>query len=284
MKTVAIAGVGLIGGSFGLALRAAGYAGRIVGVSRPATIGKAIDRGAIDSGVSLEEAAAEADLLFLSQPVSIILETLEKLGGKLKPGSLVTDAGSTKRRICECGERYLGADHFLGGHPMAGKENSGVEAAEARLFRDRPWLVTPCGGTDKPGSPLSREFLTWLERIGARTKICSPEEHDRWVARSSHLPQMISTALARSLGARADRDAVLSAAGPGLASMTRLALSSWDIWKDILATNGDYIFEALSEFQAELNRSSGKLDSGALEQVFRQGAEFAALVHKAKQP
>jgi prephenate dehydrogenase len=283
MKTVAIAGVGLIGGSFGLALRDAGFAGRIVGVSRPATIGKAIDRGAVDSGVSLEEAAAEADLLFLSQPVRIILETLEKLGGKLKPGALVTDAGSTKRCICECGELRLGEGHFLGGHPMAGKENSGVEAAEAQLFRDRPWLVTP-RGADIAGSPLSREFLTWLERIGAQTKICSPEEHDRWVARSSHLPQMISTVLASSLGARADRDAVLGAAGPGLASMTRLALSSWDIWKDILATNGDYISEALNEFQAELNQSSQKLDNGALEQVFRQGAEFAALVHRAKQP
>ena len=132
------------------------------------------------------------------------------------------------------------------------------------------------------GSPRSSEFLTWLERIGAQTTICSAEDHDRWVARSSHLPQMLSTALAHSLGGREDREALLSAAGPGLASMTRLALSSWEIWKDILATNGDYIAEALREFHAELDQASGNLLSGSLEEMFRQGAEFAARVHKAK--
>jgi prephenate dehydrogenase len=281
MNTVAIAGVGLIGGSFGLALRAAGFGGRIMGVSRQATISKAIDKGAIDAGVSLEEAAAEADLLFLSQPVCVILETLEKLGGKLKPGALVTDAGSTKRRICACGVQHLGAGSFLGGHPMAGKESTGVEAAEAQLFRDRPWLITH-QVAEAIDSPRSREFLTWLERIGARTTICTPEEHDQWVARSSHLPQMLSTALAHSLGAREDREPLLGAAGPGLASMTRLALSSWEIWRDILATNGDFIAEALREFQAELDQASGNLASGSLEAMFRQGAEFAARVHKAK--
>ena len=281
MKTVAIAGVGLIGGSFGLALRDAGFAGRILGVSRPATIAKAIDKGAIDAGVSLDEAAAEADLLFLSQPVCVILETLERLGGKLKPGALVTDAGSTKRRICECGFAHLGEGSFLGGHPMAGKETTGVEAAEAQLFRDRPWLITHQDAETIDG-PRSQEFLTWLERIGARTTICTPEEHDRWVARSSHLPQMLSTTLAHSLGAREDRESLLGAAGPGLASMTRLAISSWGIWRDILATNGDYIAEALREYEAELGQALKNLDSGSLEDMFRQGAEFAARVHKGR--
>ena len=280
MKTVAIAGVGLIGGSFGLALRDAGFAGRIVGVSRPATISKAVRSGAIDAGVSLEEAAAQADLLFLSQPISVILETLDKLGGTLKPNALVTDAGSTKRRICERGAERLGSG-FLGGHPMAGKESRGVEMAEAQLFRSRPWLVTP-HGAGKIESPRFQEFLTWLKRIGAHTVVCSPEDHDRWVARSSHLPQMLSTTLAGSLGAREDCEAVLGAAGPGLAGMTRLALSSWDIWKDILATNGDYIAEALREFHADLGRAADELDAGTLEERFRQGAEFAARLSKAQ--
>ncbi len=113
MKTVAIAGVGLIGGSFGLALRAAGFEGRIVGVSSAGTIGKAVARGAIDEGVSLEQAAAEADLVLLAQPIAVILETLPKLAGKVRPGALVTDAGSTKRRIVECGTQALGSA-FLG--------------------------------------------------------------------------------------------------------------------------------------------------------------------------
>lgn len=268
----------MIGGSFGLALRAAGFSGRIVGVSRPATISRAIQKGAIDAGVSLEEAASEADLLFLSQPISVILETLDKLGGRLEPDALVSDAGSTKRRICERGTERLGAN-FLGGHPMAGKESRGVEMAEAKLFRGRPWLVTPYS-TGRIDSPRCQEFLAWLKRIGAHTTVCSPEDHDRWVARSSHLPQMLSTTLAHSLGAREDREAVLGAAGPGLAGMTRLALSSWDIWKDILATNGDYIAEALREFHADLGRASEELDEGALEERFRQGAEFAARLRK----
>ncbi len=280
MKTVAIAGVGLIGGSFGLALRAAGFSGRIVGVSRPETITKAVRAGAVDAGVNLEEAAADADLLFLSQPISVILETLEKLGGKLKQGALVTDAGSTKRRICERGAERLGGS-FLGGHPMAGKESRGVEMAEAGLFRGRTWLVTPYGD-QKLASLRSQEFLTWLKRIGAHTIVCSPEDHDQWVARSSHLPQMLSTTLAQALGAREDREALLGAAGPGLTSMTRLALSSWDIWKDILATNGDSIAEALREFQVELEQASVNLSKGALEDTFRQGAEFAARLQKAQ--
>ena len=278
MKTVAIAGVGLIGGSFGLALRAAGFGGRIVGVSSAGTIGKAVARGAIDEGVSLEQAAAEADLVLLAQPISVILETLPKLGGKLKPGALVTDAGSTKRRIVECGTQALGSA-FLGGHPMAGKESRGVEVAEAELYRGRPWLVTP-RGAEELEKPQAREFLTWLERIGAQVKVCSPGEHDRRVARSSHLPQMLATTLARGLGARADRAAVAGAAGPGLTDMTRLALSAWPIWKDIVATNGDYIAEALGEFQEELGTTQRLLKAGELEEAFRQGAEFAAEVRR----
>jgi prephenate dehydrogenase len=278
MKTVAIAGVGLIGGSFGLALRAAGYGGRIVGVSSAATIAKAVARGAIDEGVSLEQAAAEADLVLLAQPIAVILETLPKLAGKVRPGALVTDAGSTKRRIVECGTGALGSG-FLGGHPMAGKESRGVEVAEAELFRGRPWLLTPRRAEELEARP-ARELLSWLERIGAQTVVCSAEEHDRRVARSSHLPQMLATTLARGLEARADHAEVAGAAGPGLMGMTRLALSAWPIWKDILATNGDYIAEALGEFQDELERTQGLLAAGGLEEAFREGAEFAAEVRR----
>ena len=278
MKTVAIAGVGLIGGSFGLALREAGFSGRILGVSSPATIEKAVARGAIDEGVTLAEAVVEADLMLLAQPISVILRTLPQLAGLMQPDALVTDAGSTKRRIVEAGTQALGGG-FLGGHPMAGKESRGVDVAEAELFRGRPWLVTPRENKDLEGL-RAREFLFWVERIGAHVVVCSAEEHDRRVARSSHLPQMLSTTLGRELGARADREAIVGAAGPGLMGMTRLALSAWPIWKDILATNGDYIAEALREFQGELDATVRQLAAGELEQVFREGASFAAQVRK----
>src|SRR5580700_5367762 len=142
MKSAAIIGVGLIGGSFGLALRKAGFEGPILGVSSARSIEQAVERGAIDRGVSLEEAAGVCDLLFLSQPISGILETLRKLDPLVRPDALVTDAGSTKQIIVEEAKRSLHRCVFVGGHPMAGKAVRGVAEADADLFRDRPWILT----------------------------------------------------------------------------------------------------------------------------------------------
>jgi prephenate dehydrogenase len=252
MRSVAIVGVGLIGGSFGLALRAAGFTGRLLGVSRPATLAKAIAAGAIDEGGPLAEIVPRADVVFLSQPISAILETIDQLGPHLKPGALVTDAGSTKRLIVE---RAAGLPNFVGGHPMAGKESQGVESADAGLFRGRSWILT-----GDPGA----EFLQWLERIGARVVRLSPDEHDAQVALSSHLPQLVSTALASMLEGRVGT----SVAGPGLESMTRLALSSHDLWRDILATNQPAISQALQQFTVTLNEVRDELERGQLEARF----------------
>jgi prephenate dehydrogenase len=248
MQSVAIAGVGLIGGSFGLALRASGFKGPIIGVSSARSIDEGLRAGCIDRGAPLEEACAEADLVFLAQPISGILETLERLDPLVKPGALVTDAGSTKRAIVARAAQRLRRARFLGGHPMAGKESRGAACAEAELFRDRPWLLTPSCGDD-----LSRasEFISYLDAFGAMVRTMTPEDHDRAVARSSHLPQMLSTALASYLESLND-PAVAAAAGPGLMDMTRLALSSHDIWRDILATNGDFIAEELAAYRERL--------------------------------
>ncbi len=270
METVVIAGVGLIGGSFGLALKSAGFRGRILGVSSPQTIEKALRRGAIDEGASLEEAAPRADLIYLAGPIRAILGTIPKLDGLARPGTLVTDAGSTKRRICEAGSRLRGA-LFLGGHPMAGKEKRGVEEAEAELFRGRPWLLTPSMREDLE-TPAARELLAWIGRIGAEPRVMTPEEHDRTVALSSHLPQMLSTALAASLDGI---PGVAEAAGPGLLDMTRLALSGWDIWRDILETNRDEIVRAIGIYEERLRALKARLEQGLPEEEFRRGAEFA---------
>lgn len=273
METVAIIGVGLIGGSFGLALKKAGFAGRILGVSSPRTIGKALERGAIDEGATLEEAAACADLVYLAGPIRAILETIPRLDGLVRPGALVTDAGSTKRRICAAGLALRRA-FFLGGHPMAGKEKRGVEEADAELFRGRPYLLTPSDPRDLD-RPAARELIAWLERIGAEVRVLAPDAHDRIVALSSHLPQTVSTALAASLGARGDAAAIIGAAGPGLHDMTRLALSGWDIWQDILETNRDEIVRALGMFEDHLRALRERLSAGLPEEDFRRGAEFA---------
>lgn len=270
METVVIAGVGLIGGSFGLALKSAGFRGRIIGVSSPPTIEKALRRGAIDEGASLEEAAPRADLIYLAGPIRAILDTIPKLDGLARPGALVTDAGSTKRRICEAGRALRGAV-FVGGHPMAGKEKRGVEEADAELFRGRPWLLTPSRREDLE-TPAAREFLAWIQRVGAEPRVMTPAEHDRTVALSSHLPQMLSTALAASLDGM---PGVAEAAGPGLVDMTRLALSGWDIWQDILETNRGEIVRAIGMYEERLQALKRRLEQGLPEEEFRRGAEFA---------
>jgi len=254
VKTVAIAGVGLIGGSFALALRQAGFQGRIIGVSSAATIDKAFALGVIDEALPLAEAASDADLVYLSQPISQIIETL----GVLDTDALVTDAGSTKAVICEAA-RKLKRGRFVGGHPMAGKESRGVEQADADLFRGRPYVLTA----------REPELERWIERIGARLVILDPIQHDQHVAFVSHLPQLLSTALA---GVLAGKEQV---AGPAAADLTRLALSPYDIWRDIFATNAGPIDAALAAFIGKLEELRTQLRSPEMERVFSQAAASA---------
>jgi prephenate dehydrogenase len=252
VKTIAIAGVGLIGGSFALALRKAGFPGKIIGVSSPGTVEKALALGVIDQAMMLPEAAAAADLIYLSQPISQILATLDVL----ETDALVTDAGSTKAVICERGRRL---QRFVGGHPMAGKESRGVEHADADLFRGRPYVVTA----------REPELESWIERFGARLVVLEPEEHDRQVAFVSHLPQLLSTTLASVLAGKEQ------VAGPAAADLTRLALSPYDIWRDIFATNTEPIDAALRAFIARLEQVRTQLRSSEIEALFSQAAASA---------
>ena len=254
MNTVAIVGVGLIGGSFALALRRAGFQGKIIGVSSPSTVQKALSRGVIDEALPLAEAAAAADLVYLSQPISRILATLEVL----ETDALITDAGSTKAVICETA-RKLKRGRFVGGHPMAGKESRGVEQADAGLFHGRPYVLT------------SREpqLETWIERFGARLVILDPIQHDQQVAFVSHLPQLLSTTLAAVLAGKEN------VAGPAAADLTRLALSPYDIWRDIFATNAGPIDAALGAFIARLEEVRTHLRASEIESLFSRAAASA---------
>lgn len=275
MNTVAIVGVGLIGGSFALALRAAGFKGEILGVSSPATLERARAMRAVDDGVTLGEAAARADLLYLAQPIEAILKTIEQLQPLVRPGCLVTDAGSTKTEIVDRADRYLPPGSFLGGHPLAGKEQRGVEHADASLFRGRPYVLTP----PEQDLAAASEFRAWLTRMGAHVISMTPQEHDVTVSFTSHLPQILSTVLALSLGAT-ERPYVTQAYGPGLLDMTRLALSTPEIWRSIITTNRRAISEALAAFKFALEQSEARLLAGDVEQIFREGARFAAEIRK----
>jgi prephenate dehydrogenase len=275
MKTVAIFGIGLIGGSFALALRKAGFAGRILGVSSAPTLKTALDRRVIDAGVPAHEAAQAADLIYLSQPILRILEILPDLNQWVHPQALITDAGSTKSTIVAKAASAISRCQFLGGHPMAGREQRGVEAAEAGLFEGRPYVLTPRSPSEL-GTPVARELLDWIGKIGAFPVILGPEEHDRIVAYTSHLPQLASTGLAALLDDREEPQSRVF--GPALVDSTRLALSSFDVWGDILATNRAPIQEALRAYIAKLESFCQSLDSPTMRGHFEQGAHLAEQV------
>ncbi len=279
MQTVAIFGVGLIGGSFALALRRAGFKGEILGVSSGGTISDAVRLGVIDRGVPLDEAAAAADLVYLAQPIRQIIETIGLLSGRLKPGALVTDAGSTKVEIVEQGKRLLGPEQFLGGHPMAGKEVRGVSAAEAGLFQGRTYFLCP-QDQFMADHPVAKELLDYVARFGASPVLLSAEEHDRLVSLTSHLPQLASTALASVLSKLLEPQVASSGAGPGLVDMTRLAQSSYDLWADILFTNATLIDRALGLYINELQAIRDSLSRQDIGTTFDQASKFAAFVRK----
>lgn len=273
MRTVAIVGVGLIGGSFGLALKKAGFEGRVLGVSSETTIRAALAVGAIDGSATLPEAAAAADLVYLAQPIGRILDTLRHLGPLLQPGALVTDAGSTKEAIVTAAERSVRRGQFLGGHPMAGKEKRGVEVADADLFVGRTYVLTPRQPAELDTEP-AQEFREWLRKIGAKPFVLDAAEHDRIVAYTSHLAQLASTALAASVGEHVASDE-LAISGPGLADTTRLAFSSYDLWRDILATNTGAIERAIGNYIQKLEHMRANLRTRELQAEFEAAAGLA---------
>jgi prephenate dehydrogenase len=242
-------------------LRKAGFRGRVVGVSSPATVAKALALGVIDEARPLAEAAASCDWIYLSQPIRQILESIDLLDAHVRPGTIITDAGSTKAAIV-ARAASIRRGRFVGGHPMAGKESRGVEEADADLFRGRPYVLT------------SREpqLEAWIERMGARLVFLEPAEHDRLVALVSHLPQLLSTMLAAAIGGQTGAARVV---GPAAADLTRLALSPYDIWRDIFATNAQPIDDALAAFIAKIEELRSLLRSPRMEQIFEQAAKSA---------
>ena len=277
--TVTVVGVGLIGGSFGLALKKAGFAGRILGVSSPATIEAALAKGAIDAGATFEEGVGEADLVYLAQPILRILEQTPAVAQAAKPGALITDAGSTKAAICAKAEQCLpDGVLFVGGHPMAGKEGRGVGIAEAELFEGAAYVVTPSPAA--AGDPRYATLIDLIRSIGARPRRMDSHQHDRVVACTSHLPQIVSSALAASVVAQLASDADVAVAGGGLRDMTRLAESSFEMWEGIFATNRQSILESLTEYVTELNRFRADLENSTLKERFDAAKSARATIDR----
>jgi prephenate dehydrogenase len=269
ISSAAIVGVGLVGGSFGLALRKNGFAGPVFGVSSQPALTAALRKGAITAAASLEDAVAQADLVYLAQPVDRILQTLEALGQCvshriIRRPVLITDAGSTKQAIVELASRILPPNVFLGGHPMAGKEVSGADAADSELFRGRPYILTPLPGFDNPFLDSLRMMIM---NSGAAPLLLSPEEHDAVVAMTSHLPQLLSTTLGLTLAANPNPH-FAAVHGPGLTDMTRLARSSAALWQSIVDTNRSKILDAIDKFAVQLSEMRKAVASGDIRTPF----------------
>jgi prephenate dehydrogenase len=241
---VAIAGLGLIGGSLAKALRRAGY--RVIGVDRPARLRAA--RAALSgTAASVAEASSRADVLVLAAPPAANLRLLRQVARAKADRLVVTDVGSAKRAIC-AEARRLRVRGFVGGHPMAGRERSGFAASSPDLFRGCAWILTPRRGETEAARVVSR----LARAVGARPSRLTPSQHDRVVAYLSHVPQIVAWAIEGA----ARRDAVagrhLGLAGPGFAGMTRLARSPRSLWREVLEQNEREVARARAALIREL--------------------------------
>jgi prephenate dehydrogenase len=273
-RRIAILGTGLIGGSFGLALRREFPEVSVVGFDRPDVLARATAHRAISEAASdVAEAVRGADLVHIALPIGATIDALPKIAEAADANALVTDTGSTKATICHHAQKYFrGSARFLGGHPMAGKENSGIEHADADLFRGTRYaLIAPESDPD----PRVQKFATLLRRIGAEPVWCDAETHDWAVGIVSHLPQLASVALAHVVADETDETGLpLTLAGPGLADMLRLAGSPYDIWRDTCLTNRENIAHALDRLAQGIEYLRTRLASKDLEQEFKTANEI----------
>jgi prephenate dehydrogenase len=265
LKHVCVVGCGLIGGSFALALRRAGFAGRITACGGSRSPRLAVERGIVDAvEESFEQGeVCEADLIYLAAPIGGIIDFLRTRSERIRPGAIVTDAGSAKVEICRAARLLPAGVTFIGGHPMAGGENTGVQYARADLFDGATYALMTEQGID--GAEFDR-FRSLVESIGARVLLTSSEAHDAAVALISHLPQLVASALASLLGPErdidvADRALARALAATGWRDMTRHAGSAWSVWRDICLTNQPNISNALSSLIAELQSLKDALDA-----------------------
>jgi prephenate dehydrogenase len=274
IRQITIIGTGLIGGSFGLALKKRRFGGRIVGCDRAPVLKRARDKGAIDSGnTDPAEAVRDSQVVLLAAPVGEIIELIKRLGASLPPKTLLTDVGSTKAAVLAAPAAVFGkaaARRFLAGHPMAGKEDSGVEFADPDLFQGAVWLVTPAPKQDI-FEGLSGEFLGWVEKTGAAVASMDAAAHDQLCAWISHLPQLISTALAATLVDEYGENApLLETGGRALREMTRISASPYSMWRDVALTNKKNIRQALLKLEQRLAHIRENLDTRELAREFER--------------
>lgn len=277
MTKIAIFGVGLIGGSLALCFK--GRPGmRVVGHSPNArSVKKYLERGVVDEGTtSLEAAAADADFLFLCVPVGMLESYLEKLSRcALKPGAIITDVGSTKGDVVEAASRYsFGEAVFIGGHPMAGKERSGVEAATSKLYENMYYVLTP---TERTPDDAYERLVGLLVHTRAKLVKLDPRKHDEIVGAVSHLPHIVAAILVNLVaGLSRDDDGYARLAAGGFRDITRIASSDPTIWRDICVSNRTVLIELLERWVGEADRFADLLRRGDGEGIAEQFSSASA--------
>ena len=289
-QRIAVAGLGLLGASLAEAARRRWPDAKITGVSAPETLAKATAAGLIQRGMGyadIDLAVADADLVILCTPIDPILNTLEAWAARppaCKPGCIFTDVGSTKADICALGAKAFpasGPGVFVGSHPMAGSEKTGLEARDPLLFQNASWVI--CAEADARSAEAAGRLQDFAQALGARVTRMPAALHDEVAANVSHLPQMLSTALASYVGGR--REVVencLQIAGGGFRDMTRLAASSFHVWEPILRSNRTAVKATVSGFRAHLDGVMAALDGDLGAGYFTEGNRLRAQLSTAK--
>ncbi len=284
IKSVAIIGIGLIGGSLGLALKQLVRIERVVGVAlHQKTLDSARIIGAIDRGTTdAREAVIDAEIVFIATPISSVIDIAAEVIPNMKDGSILTDVGSTKQRIVEEIEQMLPENvSFIGGHPMAGSEMSGIDAASRDLFRNCAYILTPTGKTDLNGL---RKLHALISKIGARVLSLDPEIHDRIAATVSHVPHVLSSVLVTlAMEEKEEFDSIFQIAAGGFYDMTRIAASDPNIWVDICFENKQAILEVLRDYRICLDAVTSLLEDEE-KQGLREWLESAYNVRKSLRP
>lgn len=283
---ISIVGLGLIGGSWGLALRSHGFRGIRIGSDRPEVLKRALAAGAIDEArEDVADGVSDADLVILATGVGGILDLLPRLSRAVSHRALVTDVGSTKRLICQRAREVFGKEPlFLGGHPLAGKERSGIDNAEEQLFEKVFYALTPLS-PDHLSDERVRAFFDLVKGTGAHPFVTDPTAHDRAVAYLSHLPQLLSSGLASLIAEHSAEEFLpLELAASGFRDMTRLAESPYAVWRDICLTNIENIQAALESLIQKLESMKVHLSDRELEREFQQAQQLRERLRGSQPP
>jgi prephenate dehydrogenase len=268
IKTITIIGMGLIGGSLGMAIKNKDLAGKVIGVSRNLDhLKEAKEKEALDEyTIDPIEASKDADIVFITTPIASIIPMLMTINPSLKSGAIVTDVGSSKAFIVAEAERSVGKDvHFIGGHPMAGSERSGIKAATKFLFEGTNYVLTP---TERTDNDALTKLSSFIEKLDVKLSCIAPDVHDLAVAGISHMPLAVAVALVNAVcNTKEAKKEMLSLASSGFRDTTRIAAGSIEMGRDMFVTNKKAVLRMLKEFKGSLESLEGLIEKGSIDKI-----------------